>query len=120
MKALSPIELLVLNATSDDFEDLEHIYQSISLEFSAENFKPNDQKSFYWREALNAPLLREIADTIKKLTSEGLLEAKTESGVVPDSRLDSAIVWQAWFHATEEAIAILRAQSQRPPAKPEN
>lgn len=108
MKALSSIEQLVLNAASDDFENLEHIYRSISLEFSSENFKPNDPKSFYWREAPNAPALGAVADAVQKLTMEGLLQARTESGAALNPRADSKFVWQAWFHATKEVIAALR------------
>ena len=107
MKALSSIEQLVLNAASDDFENLEHIYRSISLEFSSENFKPTDPKSFYWREAANAPSLAAVADTVQKLTIEGLLQARTESGTAPNHQRDSKFVWQAWFHATKEAIEAL-------------
>ena len=108
MKALSSIEQLVVNAASDDFENLEQIYRSISLEFSSENFKPTDPKSFYWREAPDAPSLGAVADAIQKLTVEGLLQARTESGAALNPQGDSKFVWQAWFHATKEAITALR------------
>jgi hypothetical protein len=108
MKTLSSIEQLVLNAASDDFENLEHIYRSISLEFSSKNFKPTDPKSFYWREAPNAPPLGVVADAVQKLTIEGLLEARAESGAAINPRGDSKFVWQAWFHATKEATERLR------------
>jgi hypothetical protein len=100
MKALSAIEQLVLGAASDDFENLEQIYRSLCLEFSPEKYKPSDPKSFYWREATNAPSLAEIADAIRILTVEGLLEGRTESGAAPNPQGDPAFVWRAWFRAT--------------------
>jgi hypothetical protein len=109
MKNLSKIERLVLEAASDDFENLEHIYRSISLEFSAKKFKPADPNSFYWREAVNAPPLTQIADAIKILASEGFLESRTESGTTPSTEGDSAFVWRAWFHTTKDAMSLLRS-----------
>lgn len=108
MRTLSLIEQLVLDAASDDFEALEQIYRSICLEFSADNYKPSDPESFYLRSAANAPLLAEIADAIKKLATEGLLEAKTETGVTPDFQGDSAFVWQAWFRTTKDGLVMLQ------------
>lgn len=108
MKILSLTEQLVLNAGCDDFENLEQVYRSIALEFSAENFDPSDVKSFYWRQRIGAPSLAEIADTIKKLITEGLLEARTESGTPPNTEGDSAFVWRTWFRTTERGMEVLR------------
>ena len=106
MKTLSSIERLVLDAASDDFESLENVYRSISLEFSAKNYKQSDPKAFYLRPAANAPLLAEIADAIKKLTVEGLLEARAEDGAPPNPLEDSAFVWLAWFRTTKEGLEL--------------
>ena len=102
LKTLSSIERLVLDAASDDFESLENVYRSISLEFSAKNYKQSDPKAFY----LHAPLLAEIADAIKKLTVEGLLEARAEDGAPPNPLEDSAFVWLAWFRTTKEGLEL--------------
>jgi hypothetical protein len=47
---LTETERLVLNAAADDIENLEQIYRSVSLEFSAENYEPDNPQAFYWRE----------------------------------------------------------------------
>jgi hypothetical protein len=99
MNAHSSLEILILNATSDDFENLEQIYRSVCLEFSPEHYDPNNSKSFYWRESANAPSLAELAEAVKKLALEGVLEAKTEAGKPANLKGDSSIIWQAWFHA---------------------
>jgi hypothetical protein len=106
MKTLSPTEQLVLDFSRDDFESLEVLYRSIALEFSAENYP----KSFYWRSAADAPLLSQIADAIKNLTAQGLLEAKMEDGTSPNPHGDLTFVWRAWFHTTKEGIKVLESE----------
>ncbi len=101
MRNESQIAEMVLNATSDDFESLEQIYLSVCMEFSSENYRPDDSNAFYWRKASDAPLLADIADTIKKLFEMGLLEIRMDLYEPATSIVDSSYVWRAWFRAKQ-------------------
>lgn len=109
---LNPItktEVLVLNAASDDYENLERIYRSIVLEFSPDNYDPLNTNFFYWREAADAPSLSKLADAIKLLINKGLLAGRTENGMPIAIPFDSSVVWQGWFRTTELGLKIIQA-----------
>ena len=101
MSELTQLDHQVLNAAVDDYESLEQIYRSLSLEFSAENYSPSDPRAFYWREAVSAASLAEIAGAISRLMAQGLLEARTEDGSNVTAIDDLSIVWNGWFHTTD-------------------
>jgi hypothetical protein len=107
MSELTQLDHQVLNAAVDDYESLEQIYRSLALEFSAENYNPSDPTAFYWREAERAPSLAEIADAITRLTTQGLLEARTEVGSHVTAIDDPSIVWNGWFHTTDRGRQLL-------------
>ena len=44
MSGLTKTQWLILNATADDFEDLEQIYRSICLDFSADRYDRSDPR----------------------------------------------------------------------------
>jgi len=96
----NPLELQVLNTTSDDIENLEQIYRSLSLEFSSQHFRPDDPTAFYWRAAHDGPSLADIANSLRSLIEKGLLEVRTEDGRSTNSLTDLSVIWSAWFRAT--------------------
>lgn len=92
----------VLNATADDWENLEQIYHLICLDFSAEHYADREAGTFYLRAAQGAPLLQEIADRLCTLVEAGLLEARSDSATSAPDRQDRSFVWRAWFRMTPE------------------
>lgn len=109
-RALNPIsktEMLILNATSDDYENLEQIYRSLVLEFSPENFDPLNANSYYWREASDAPSLADVANAIKGLVDKGLMEGKTRNGDPIETPIEPVWVWEGWFRPTKLGFSYL-------------
>jgi len=91
----------VLNATADDWENLEQIYQSVCFDFSAEGYQNRERGAYYLRPARGAPSLEAIADHIAGLVSAGLLAARSaESGASLSDLNDPSYVWRAWFRMT--------------------
>ena len=90
----------ILNATSDDWEALEQIYQSVCLDFSSENNEKDGPNSFYWRENGRGFLLSQVADSMKRLVSTGLLLARREDGNFVAS-VSGDDVWRCWFRVSE-------------------
>jgi hypothetical protein len=101
MDVLDKVEWEILNATADDWENLEQIYQMICFDFSAQDYAQAEKGSFYMRPTNGAPLLEEIADRICKLVGAQLLEARQARGEqrVPDPS-DRSYVWRGWFRMT--------------------
>jgi len=95
---LSRIEWEVLNATADDWENLEQIYLLLT--------QPMGQVNGV------GPSLNEIADAICALTNAGLLEARLENGrMLPMPCQDLHYVWQAWFRMTAQGRSAWNAAS---------
>jgi hypothetical protein len=111
MTALTTIQRRVLNATADDFEDLEQIYRSICLEFSSENFGASDRRMFYWRESVDAVPLAEIVEAIRLLVDQGLLSVRLPQGnTLAITSNDLSYLWRAWFTTTDAGRALLGAK----------
>src|SRR5262249_1923732 len=91
----------ILNATADDWENLEQIYQMICFDFSAENYAEAEKGAYFMRPAEGAPLLEAIADRICQLVESGMLETRSGNGdrFVPDLT-DRGYVWRSWFGMT--------------------
>ena len=104
---LTEIELLVLNATVDDVENLEQIYRMLSLEFSAENFDPDNPDAYYWRDKQPPIALSEIADALQLLVQRGLLSAHRNSAEPALAAGDERSVWRSWFELTAVGRKIL-------------
>jgi hypothetical protein len=103
MHSLDKTAWEVLNATADDWENLEQMYRLICFEFSAENYAEREKGAYYLRPAKGAPLLQEVADRIGPLVEAGLLEGRLEDGELPVSeRSDRSYVWRAWFRMTAQ------------------
>src|SRR5438128_402211 len=101
MQTLSSLDWEILNATADDWENLEQIYKSTCFDFSPENYQRAAEGSFYWRAATDAPLLETVADGILRLVRSDLLEARLQDQLRIDQN-DISFVWRAWFRMTAE------------------
>lgn len=113
MNRFTKTQWLVLNTTADDFEDLEQIYRSISLEFSAERYDPSDPESFYWREGADAVPFSEIVEALRFLVDQKMLSARLSNGdpvVHPDS--DLSYLWRAWFGITDAGRTALSSSGK--------
>ena len=95
------VEQEILNAASDDWESLEQIYRSVCLEFSAENYVPDDPSAFYWRDSNRGISLAQIADATVQLVESGLLQARVEDGTfIPQIAGDQ--LWRCWYKSSEK------------------
>jgi hypothetical protein len=113
MIALTETQWLVLNATSDDAEDLERIFRTICLEFSAEEHARTEPDAFYWREAKDAVPLSEIVDAIRVLVDRGLLAVRLPEGerdAFARSPNDPSYLWHGWFGITSKGRVELESQ----------
>src|SRR5205085_6362783 len=77
MRAVSRTEWEVLNATADDWENLEQIYQAVRLWLGP-----------------NGTGLRGVADAVRRLAEDGLLEARLEEGEGSPDLRDLSYVWR--------------------------
>jgi len=102
----------ILNAVSDDYEDLERIYKSICLEFSSERYNPSDPTSFYWREGKSGLSLAELADNLVVLVDQGLLEVRMPNAAL-GSGGDFSYVWKGWFGLTSAGRRCLLESENR-------
>ena len=119
MNRLTKTQCLVLNATADDFEDLEHIYRLICLEFSAEKYQPSDPESFYWREGADAVPLLDIVDALRFLVDNHMLSARLPQGdIVAPPCNELSYLWRAWFSVTAAGRAALTSDTQSSGAGP--
>jgi hypothetical protein len=106
MGSLNKVQRLILDAVSDDLEDLEQIYRSICLEFSPERYGSTDPNAFYWRESANRVRLEEVVDNLKALVDRGLLCVKLpDRDAPPDTASDLTYLWHGWFGLTPEGRA---------------
>ena len=106
MKTLTKADWEILNATADDWENLEQIYQSICFDFSPEELSRANEGAFYLRPAKGASPLHELADRIYDLVQSGLLEARLEGSRAVTDLGDRSFVWRAWFRMTSSGRSI--------------
>jgi len=113
MTRLTKTQWLVLSATADDFEDLERIYRSICLEFSAERYDAADPASFYWREATDAVPLSEIVEALRLLVDNELLSVRFPQGdSIAHPSNDLSYLWRGWFGITEAGKTALSSDPE--------
>ncbi|HLW63777.1 MAG TPA: hypothetical protein VKS79_00570 [Gemmataceae bacterium] len=116
MSALNNVAWEILNATADDCENLEQIYRQVHphlcerLSSAKEGVpSPNDE----------TPMLATVADCIRELVENGLLEiVMDENGKSWQSRGDLSYVWRAWFRMTPKGANLW--ESLEPPTKSPN
>ncbi len=102
MRILSKTTWEILNATADDWENLEQIHHMICFDFSAEGYEARGRGAYYLRPARGAPLLEEVADGICELVEGQLLTGRLESGETVTNLADRSYVWRGWFRMTPE------------------
>lgn len=111
MATVSRVDREILNSLSDDMENLEQIYRSICLEFSAESYGRTGE-GFYWREARHAIPLSDLADALSGLLDRGLVEALLEGHDRPITHTgDRGFLCRAWYRLTPLGRATLSTHS---------
>jgi hypothetical protein len=106
MFPLHPVDWEILNATADDCENLEQIYLAVCFEFM-----PAGEGDGAFRRLSASVPLSEVADRLRNLVGNGLLNAVTDDGrPSPDYRCDE-YVWKAWFAMTVEGRRLWAAAS---------
>jgi hypothetical protein len=108
---LTKTQWLALNATADDFEDLEQIYRSINLELCPQESSPTN--SCYWRDAKDRVPLAEIADCIRSLVDQGLLTVRMTDGGGPHDSHDLSYLWKGWFQMTPDGRTLVETSASQ-------
>lgn len=89
--ALSELQLAILNAMMDDYEDLEQVYLTINRAALRTNGQPKH-------------LLVMIADELLALVDNGLIEPRSswKDDIAPVAKLNRAAIYCYWFSPTEK------------------
>lgn len=100
MHPIDKTEWEILNATADDWENLEQIYLAVCCNVPVAI--PQEQYGLVYAKK-HDPRMRDVADGIVRLVEAGLLEARGEGIDEPVSdRKDRSFVWRAWFSMTPQ------------------
>jgi hypothetical protein len=109
MQALDKLAWEILDATADDWEDLEQIYLAVCFEVTGEEAG--------YRRVRPSVLLPEIADRILRLVAARLLAARWGESGDPVTDLDDlSYVWRAWFSMTPQGREVWAASEYTAPA----
>jgi hypothetical protein len=109
MMNLTRTQMLVLNSTADDWENLEQIYRSVCLEYLPD-ISGSSPGSLCWRQGRFFIELSEVVDALQSVVEEGLMAVKSSDGKdVEDFRRDLSYLWRGWFKMTPEGRARLEA-----------
>jgi hypothetical protein len=104
MDTLDRLAWEVLDATADDWENLQQIFFAVCCEVP--DAIPQEQYGLVYAPK-HVPRLREVADQVVRLVEAGLLEAREEDRDAPVSDLsDRSYVWRAWFAMTPKGRAV--------------
>src|SRR5437870_2479983 len=106
MAALDKTDWEILDATADDWEDLEQIYLAACFEVLDAGEEDPRHSPCRYRRVREAVLLQEIADRIRSLVDRDLLAAVHEDGRPVAGRDDLSYVWKAWFRMTSQGKAL--------------
>ena len=90
------VQFEILNALSDDWEDLEQIFKLISLEYVA----PPEASAPCWRKSKTPLRLAEIADELPVLRARGMVQVRLEDRETAVEVGDLSYVWNGWFALT--------------------
>jgi len=101
MHALDRTAWEILNATADDWENLEQIFLLVCFDYSQAGSAEAVRSSGSYRRVQEAVLLEEIADRVHCLVVKGLLMARQgeDSRAVTDQD-GLSYVWKGWFRMT--------------------
>jgi hypothetical protein len=114
MESLTKTQIQILNATTDDYEDLERIYRSICLEFSADRYDPSNRNAFYWRESKDRVPLSELVENLRSMVAHGLLTIKLPDPSEPlDTASDLSYLWRGWFCITPKGRSSLESACRK-------
>jgi hypothetical protein len=105
IQTLTHLEAMILNIIADDAENLEHIYQSLSLEFSSEAYQSSDASAFYWRKQKPSVSLSDIAETLLGLILQELVIVHLEDSHTKINGLE--YMWRGWFGLSPLGKSIL-------------
>jgi hypothetical protein len=98
----------VLNATADDWENLQQIFLAVGCDVPER--VPQERYGLVYCPRL-LPRLREIADAVVRLVNAGLLDTQEEDSDEPVSDLqDLSYVWRAWFRMTNQGRNVWKEQ----------
>jgi hypothetical protein len=110
MSPLDQTDWEILDATADDWENLEQIYLAVCFEVVDLRSDTPPRTDLLLRRARPEILLREIADRTRGLVERGLLTAINEDDGRPvTDRGDPSYVWKAWFRMTPEGKRLWEA-----------
>src|SRR5262245_2066858 len=108
MDSLDRTDWDILDATADDWENLEQIYLAVCFELSGK-----ESSSCCYRRARRDIVLEEVADRIRGLVDRGLLAAVNgEDGRPVTDPKDLSYVWKAWFGMTPQGRSIWESSEQ--------
>lgn len=112
MRTLDKVAWEILNATADDCENLEQIYRQTCCQLVS--IRDKADPPYAYRPLSGAPQLSEIADHVRELVDQGLLQiACDENGHAWQDDGDSSYVWRAWFRMSPEGKAAWGAVQKR-------
>lgn len=99
MHSLDALDWEILNATADDWENLEQIYLGVCFEYVPDKNPAGAAGNGYrYLRVKPTVLLEEVADRVRRLVETGLLTAvRDEDGRPVHSLSDLSYVWRAWF-----------------------
>jgi hypothetical protein len=94
MVSIDKVDWEILNATADDWENLEQIYRAVCFEICPEKSGEAGHEDYLLRPVRGAPTLEELADRIHKLVADNLLIPRFAENEDPPHHHD---VLRAWF-----------------------
>ena len=93
MASIDKVDWEILNATADDWENLEQIYRAVCFEVCPEKLGEAGNENYLLRPVRGAPTLEELADRIQKLVADNLLIPRFAENDSPPHHE----VCRAWF-----------------------
>jgi hypothetical protein len=103
MQPIDKTDWEILNATADDWENLEQIYTMVCFDAFHNSVEISGKGNSFFRPIPGAPTLEELANRIRKLVEGGLLSARLPEIEAPVLDLaDPSYIWRAWFAMTPQ------------------
>jgi hypothetical protein len=110
MHVIDKTDWEILNATADDWENLEQLYRLMSFEESADNGGLQGAQADFLRTVKGAATLEDIANHVRGLVETGLLEARLEPSHRSAADVnDLSFVWRGWFTMTPQGRSVWTA-----------
>jgi hypothetical protein len=120
MDLLERIDWEILDATADDWENLEQIYLIVCYEVTNACDTLSSKATLWRRKVTESLLLSEIADRVRGLVERGLMAAVNEEDGCPVvNKDDLSYIWRAWFRMTAQGKALWESSEYATPAEQE-